>query len=141
MKQNADEITDDSLYDFIQTVGLDEAVVDTIQDMGLTASVMYMAMDDDSQLLEIGIEQAYLRLKFKVLFKRFLLGETLRIASEYPVQRVKEFFQEIRNTKAVSQVCLSIVCNDLHYASFRFWKIMDLMVKCYGLLMMLCLMS
>ena len=105
MKQNADEITDENFLAFIQTIGLDQSIVDTIEDLQITAAVLYLAMDDDSQLMEIGIDKSYLRLKFRVLFRRFLLGETLRIASEYTIEKVKEFIQNIpRLAVQISQV-------------------------------------
>lgn len=104
MKQNADEITDENFLTFIRTIGLDQSIVDTIQELEITAAVLYLAMDDDSQMMEIGIDKSYMRLKFRVLFRRFLLGETLRIASEYTVEKVKEFCQKIPNSVQISQV-------------------------------------
>lgn len=76
MKEAAEKVSMTDLLDFLKSIGMAENVGKFVGGNGISAEVLFLAMNEDNQLIQIGIERPYLRLKFKVLFRRFLLQQT-----------------------------------------------------------------
>ena len=104
MEQKAGKISSDDLLAFLKSLGLDDSTISTVNDLEIDATTLYYAMDDDSQLIDIGIRRAYLRLKFKILFKRLLLEETTRIGEIFTTAKVVEFCNKNKATSKFSKV-------------------------------------
>ena len=77
MKEAAEKLSMTDLLDFLKSIGMAENVVEFVRGNDISAEVLFLAMNEDNQLIQIGMERPYLRLKFRVLFRRFLLQQTL----------------------------------------------------------------
>ena len=76
MKEAAEKLSMTDLLDFLKSIGMAENVVEFVGGYNISAEVLFLAMNEDNQLIQIGMERPYLRLKFRVLFRRFLLQQT-----------------------------------------------------------------
>ena len=76
MKEAAEKLSTTDLLNFLKSIGMAENVVEFVGGYNISAEVLFLAMNEDNQLIQIGMERPYLRLKFRVLFRRFLLQQT-----------------------------------------------------------------
>lgn len=111
MEKIADNMSNDVFQSFIQSVGLSPETIHLISEYSVTAAVLYNGIDDDEQLLELEIK-ACLQLKLRVLFKRFLLGKTSKIARVFTCDRVIEFLcrhEKLRCFEKVTSVSYALL--------------------------------
>ncbi len=124
MSKKAETVSTEVLLTFLYRVGFsaDSTVVDNVREWDqLSANILYSAMDHDDQLEDIGIKEAYLRLKFRVLFKRFLLERTNPIAEIFTIEKVAEVCRRDPMMRGCAEVsvrkgwfynCIDQVVND-----------------------------
>ena len=105
MENRAKNVSIDDFLNFLQGIGLSETTMDNAREMNLTAAILLLAMNHDDQLDDIGIDNPYLRMKFRVLFKRYLLQKTSPIAETFTVAAVTDFCRKNKMIAKCAEVC------------------------------------
>ena len=109
MKETAKKTSVEDMISFLEDARFQASVIDTIKELSLTGEMLYEAMDDDDQLRSIEIHRPHEILKFRVLFKRYLLGKKLKIAELFTVADVAAFFRA-SNQMDYAEVSVCLWC-------------------------------
>ena len=107
LAQEASKLSDEDVAEFLEKIGL-KSSADIVRENNYTGRIIYPNINDDECLKDLDMTTPIDRLRFRVLFKRELLGTISMAASAFPPNKIAEVCHSVNSLKIYAQVTLCL---------------------------------
>ena len=103
MAEEASKLSYEDVAEFLEKIGLKNSA-DIVIENNFTGDIIYLAMNEDSSLEDLGITTAIERLRFRVLFKRELSGTISMAANKFSPKTLADICRSVQKLETYAQV-------------------------------------
>ena len=103
LAEEASKLSYEDVAEFLEKIGL-RSSADIVRENNFTGDIIYLAMNEDSSLEDLGITTAIERLRFRVLFKRELSGTISMAANKFSPKTLADICRSVQKLEIYAQV-------------------------------------